>query len=275
MLKGKSFKNRDWVGLIAGGITIFLALKEAAFFLVSLDFDTSSFRDVLFSPSEVTTIYVLANYIMYALVAALLIYIFLLKKEQQHSIPFKNFTETISALPIDDSICGTYFGMRSMAGTSENDKKRYYYTQHLTISKKPNGEFVFVFTGYWNDTNYPIKGSCVRVNNNLVLYGSSFGKLDSFQVAMLEYPDCDEDLTGIFSLTRMKKSASISTKIILTKLDPKKQNTAFSKKAHTRFDQSEVLDATDAISILESQEKLLAMKNYLDTSWEVEGLLES
>lgn len=207
------------------------------------------------------------------------------KLNRQLSNPFGQFMKKFTTREIQDSICGVYFGIRKMAGNDISDNSCFYYSQYLYITKNELGEFQFSMYGNWNNSKYFIEGSCLRVDNNLVLCGASDHNTDTFQVAMLSYPEVNEDLKGLLSLSRIKMSASMATRIIFKKIGRVTSSNRdinmnallpqLQKKAAKRIEEAHLMTASDIIEVISSKAHLLKMKEYVDSNKDIHGILHS
>jgi hypothetical protein len=173
-----------------------------------------------------------------------------------------------------------------MASNDYSSDESYYYTQYMIITKEDNNLYQFCMYGNWNESEYFIKGSCIRVNNNLILNGASQHNTDTYQVSMLSFPETEEELIkGLLTLSRIEMTASLSSRIIFKKvINSSHLNGAtciqdifskISKDSAKRVPENKLLSDSDIKKALDGKKALTEMKQYVDNSRDIIGVLHS
>lgn len=185
---------------------------------------------------------------------------------------------------IDSDLCGLYYGIRRMAGNEKEKEMDFYYGQFLRIIKNKNRGYMFELYGLWDDKDYLISGDCLRIGSNIALYGLTNGRNDTFQVYSLEYPEIKEDIDGVMSLTRIKDSAAMASRVTFKKIDQNAHDDLdimdinilkINRSAAARFDRASLLENPNAISISGSKRRLIEMIEYIDSYGDYSGILHS
>ena len=208
-------------------------------------------------------------------------------KESQH---LKQFIKEMKSKPIDNSMCGVYFGIRKMAPEDTKSTEKLYYAQYLVITQPSKDEFQFVMFGKWDGGEFYIKGSCVRMDKHIILYGATNKTRDTFQVALLSYPVVSTNvsqLKGLLSLTRVDIAGSVATRIIFKKIRSTQNTTKIPEKIldelfsddlvalHAKdYTSNNLVNNTDIKELIgiEDFEKL---HNYINESPTNEGIIHS
>ncbi|UPW19571.1 hypothetical protein M0C34_04640 [Agarivorans sp. TSD2052] len=213
---------------------------------------------------------------------------FIFKKKSAESRTLSNFLNKMEVREIDDSICGIYFGIRKMAPDNPLSNEELYYSQYLCITKSKAGECQFAMYGSWKDEDFYVEGSCVRVENHLILYGATDENRGTFQLIMLAYPltATSNRLKGLISLKRIDITASVSTRVAFTKksinrlpISPRQLLTElFIKEQNKHFARdisgSPLSNNADIVTYVGS-DNLKSMLMYVNETQNIDGIIHS
>lgn len=186
------------------------------------------------------------------------------------------FATALNLLPVNDSVCGLYIGIRRVGEVGSVK----YFLQFLTITKVSENDFRFLLFDNYDGKEWFIEGACIKVQNSLILKGAIDCQRDAVHTLYLKCPTHanSEKLEGVISLTRLDVTSAMSTKLIFNKICnmpdigvlPKdafrssKLGEADFKVARV-YEESELLEVMPYIRFLGKTNNLIKMKEYIDS----------
>lgn len=185
------------------------------------------------------------------------------------------FTSALNLLPVNDSVCGLYIGIRRVGEVGSVK----YFLQFLTITKVSENDFRFLLFDNYDGKEWYIEGACIKVQNSLILKGAIDCQRDAVHTLYLKCPTHanSEKLEGVISLTRLDVTSAMSTKLVFNKISDMPYIGILPKDAFRSsklgeadfqvacvYEESELLEVISDIRFLGKGNDLMKMKEYVD-----------